>query len=130
MRELSNPVTDAEGELLHIISKTIMAKESVDSFKNAFSIGENQYNDYVSAGIIKCQVPIYGIIKKNNLSLFCEKNRVFSSKDNMKAVSLKEEQNLYASLFFASQLRYCNMDEFSKFIYLFLIYLSLTTLGS
>ena len=120
MRELSNPVTDTEGELLHIISKTVMGKESVESLKNALSIGENQYNDYVSAGIIKCQVPIYRIIKKNNLSLFCEKNKVFSSKDNVKAVSLKEEQNLYGSLFFASQLRYCNMDEFSKFSYLFI----------
>ena len=31
MRELGNPFTDREGELLHIISKTVMAKESVDS---------------------------------------------------------------------------------------------------
>ena len=33
MRELGNPFTDTEGELLHIISKTIMAKESVHSVK-------------------------------------------------------------------------------------------------
>ena len=32
----------------------------------------------------------------------------------MKAVSLKEEWNLRASLFVASQLRDCNMDEFFK----------------
>ena len=42
MRELGNPVTDTESELLHIISKTIMAKESVDSVKNALSIGKKQ----------------------------------------------------------------------------------------
>ena len=41
MKELGDPFTDTEGELLHIISKTIMAKESVDSFKNALFIGEN-----------------------------------------------------------------------------------------
>ena len=88
MRELGNPFTDTEGELLHI-SKTIMAKESVDSVKNVLSIRENRYNDYVSARIIKCEVPIYEKIK-NNLSLFCQKNKVFTSKGNMKAVSLKE----------------------------------------
>ena len=42
MKELGNPFTNTEGELLHIISKTIMAKESVDSVKNALFIGENQ----------------------------------------------------------------------------------------
>ena len=31
MREVGNPFTDRKGELLHIISKTVMAKESVDS---------------------------------------------------------------------------------------------------
>ena len=71
-----------------------MTKESVDSVKNALSIGENKYNDYVSTRIIKCEVPIYEKIKKNNLSLFHKKNKVSTSKDKMKAVSLKEERNL------------------------------------
>ena len=75
MRELGNPFTDTEGELLHIISKTIMSKKPVDSVKNAISIRENQYNDYVSARIIKCEVPIYEKIKKNNLSLFRERKQ-------------------------------------------------------
>ena len=91
-----------------------MAKESVDFVKNALSIRENQYDDYISARIMKCEVPIYKKIKKNNLSLFREKSKVSPSKGKMKAVSLKEERNLYASLFVASQLRDCNMDEFFK----------------
>ena len=41
MRELGNPFTDTEGELPHIISKTIMAKESLDSIKNTLSVREN-----------------------------------------------------------------------------------------
>ena len=49
MREFDNPFIDTEGGLLHIISKTIMTKKSVDSVKNALSILENQYNDYASA---------------------------------------------------------------------------------
>ena len=40
-----------------------MVKESADSVKNALSVGENQYNDYVSARIIKCEVPIYKKLK-------------------------------------------------------------------
>ena len=53
MRELGNSFTDTENELFHIISQTIMAKESADSVKNALSMTENQYNDYVLARIIK-----------------------------------------------------------------------------
>ena len=34
MRELGNLFTDTEGELFHIISKTVMPKESVDSVRN------------------------------------------------------------------------------------------------
>ena len=114
MRELGNPFNDKEGELLHIISKTVMAQESVDSVKNALSIGEYKYNDYVSARIIKSEVLICEKIKKNNLSLFHEKNKVSTSKGKMKAVSLIEDRNLYASLFAASQLIDCNVDEFFK----------------
>ena len=91
-----------------------MAKESVNSIKNALSIGENQCNDYVSEQIIKCEVPIYEKIKKNNLSLLREKSKVFKSEGKMQAVSLKAKRNLYASLFAARQLRDCNMDEFFK----------------
>ena len=90
MRELGNPFTDTDSESLHIVSKTIMAKESVNSVKSVLSIGENQYNDCVSTQIIKCEVPIYEKIKKNNLSVFREKNKVSTSKGKMKAVSLKE----------------------------------------
>ena len=36
------------------------------------------------------------------------------NKVKMEAVSLKEERNFYASLFVASKLRDCNMDEFFK----------------
>ena len=52
-----------------------MSKKPADSVKNAISIRENQYNDYVSARIIKCEVPIYEKIKKNNLSLFRERKQ-------------------------------------------------------
>ena len=71
-----------------------MANESVDSIKNALSIRENHCNDYVLAGIMKCKVPIYEKINKNNLSLFREKNKVSTSKGKMKAVSLKKNWNL------------------------------------
>ena len=47
-----------------------MAKESVDSVKNTLFIGDNQYNDYVLAQIIKCEVSIYKKKKKNNLFFF------------------------------------------------------------
>ena len=43
-----------------------------------------------------------------------KKNKVSTSKGKMKAVSLIEERNLYASLFAASQLIDCNVDEFFK----------------
>ena len=46
--------------------------------------------------------------------MFREKNKVSTSKGKMKAVSLKEDRNLYVSLFVTSQLSDCTMDEFFK----------------
>ena len=46
--------------------------------------------------------------------MFREKNKNSTSYGKMKALSLKDERNLYASLFVASHLRDCKMDEFFK----------------
>ena len=43
-----------------------------------------------------------------------KKNKVSTSKDKMKAASLKRERNFYALLFVTSQLRDCNMDGLFK----------------
>ena len=79
--------------------------------KMPFPLENDFVNDYVLARIIKCEVPMYEKIKKNNHSLFHKKKKKIStSKGKMKAVSLKQERNLYAPLFAASLLRDCNMD--------------------
>ena len=49
--------------------------------------------------------------KKKNLPLFREKNNICSRKDKLKVVSLKQENNLYSSLFVACQLRKFNLEE-------------------
>ena len=62
--------------------------------------------------MINCKVPVYKKIQKNKLLFYREKNKVCSSKGKIKAVSLKQEKNLYASMFVACQLRDCNLSEF------------------
>ena len=49
---------------------------------------------------------------KRTNSLYREKNKLCSTKRKLKVMSLKQENNLYASLFVACQLRDCNLTEF------------------
>ena len=107
-----NPFDDPDDNLVHLISKMIMNEEAVDSVKRVKDLGERQFRQYVEKRLIKCEVPIHEKIEKNKLVLFRAKNKVCSSKGKMKAVSLKQEKNLYASLFVACQLRDCNLTEF------------------
>ena len=48
---------------------------------------------------------------KTNLPLFRENDSICSRKDKLKVVSLKQENNLYSSLFVACQLRKFNLEE-------------------
>ena len=107
-----NPFDDPDDNLVHLISKMIMNEEAVDSVKMAKDLGERQFRQYVEKRLIKCEVPIHEKIEKNKLVQFRAKNKVCSSKGKMKAVSLKQEKNLYASLFMACQLRDCNLTEY------------------
>ena len=107
-----NPFDDPDDNLVHLISKMIMNEEAVDSVKRVKDLGERQFRQYVEKRLIKCEVPIHEKIEKNKLVLFRAKNKVCSSKGKMKAVSLKQEKYLYASLFVACQLRDCNLTEF------------------
>ena len=91
-----------------------MNEEATKSVKKAKYLGEEQYQQYAVEILIKCKVPVYEKIQKNKLSMYREKNKVCSSKGKIKAVSLKQEKNLYASMFVACQLRDCNLSEFFK----------------
>jgi len=82
-----------------------MNEEATKSVNKAKNLGEEQYQQYVEERLIKCKVPVYKKIQKNKLLFYREKNKVCSSKRKMKAVSLKQEKNLYASMFVACQLR-------------------------
>ena len=101
MRELGNPFAQTDNNLVNLISKNIMDDDAVASVRNAASIGKVQYDTFTLKRLTTCEVPIYEMIPRNKLTLFREKVKVCSSKTKMKATSLKEEKNLYASLFVA-----------------------------
>ena len=67
--EHGNPFHDIDNHLIHIVSKSIMNEESVNSVKKANDLGNKQFEIYVQKRLIACEVPIYEKIQKNKLSL-------------------------------------------------------------
>ncbi len=114
IKDLGNPFSDADNKLVSLVSKVIMDEEAVSSVKKADSIGKTKYNEFVNKRIIKCEVSVNEIIPRNKLTLFREKVKVCSSKAKMKTAPIKEEKNLYASLFIACQSRDSDLAEFFK----------------
>ena len=109
--ELGNPFEEND-ILMHIMKKTIMCQEAVQSVREAQRLGKEQYDQYVKERLVKGEVSLYDVIKRNNLPLLREKNKVSTSKGKLKMVSLKQECKLYASLYVACQSRNGDLQDF------------------
>ena len=62
--------------------------------------------------LVSCKVSIHSTISRNKLSLFRQRNSITTSKSKLKAVSLKQDRKLFASLYVACQSRESDLGEF------------------
>ena len=62
--------------------------------------------------LLQTTMSIFHVIKKNKLALFSQKNTVLTKKTREKISSLKEDCNLYASIYVACQTRESDLDDF------------------
>ena len=99
-----NSFEERDDTLYTVVSKVMMTQEVKDSVQSASVIGENQCKKFLSAVIeFKCK-NIHNVIKKS-LAIFKEKNSTSLCKSKQKVLSLKQDCQLYSSLYVACQTR-------------------------
>lgn len=109
--EIGNPFEE-RNILINVVSKHIMNESAAQSVRTALNIGQQQYEDYVQNRLIRCKHSIYAPISRSKLALFREKIAVTTSKAKLKAISLKQDCKLFASLYVACQRREGDLEDF------------------
>ena len=85
--------------LVHISSRHVLDDVATRSVREAKSIGEDQYDAFVTERLKNGDVSLYETVKRTNLSLFRQKDVIKLSKSKQKVVSLNSERRLYANLY-------------------------------
>ncbi len=89
-----------------------MNQVAMQSVREACRLGKEQCDRYVYDRLVTRKVSLYSVMKKNNLPLFREKNKMSTSKGKLRTVSSNQECKLYASLYNACQSRDGDLDDF------------------
>ena len=74
--------------------------------------GKDQYDIFKVEMLVTATKSIHDVIKKNKLPLFRQKNTIATKKLQEKISSLKQDCNLYASLYVKCQARESDLDDF------------------
>ena len=109
IEEHDNPFLDTGSELVNLYSKKIMSENAVKTMKNAFKLGQTQYETFWKERI-DGDKPLSDTLAKNNLSIFNEnsdKKKVKTQKD-----TLRKDCNLLARMYIGSSTRDADLDEF------------------
>ena len=89
-----------------------MTLEVKDSVQRATIIGKNQYKKLLSEVIAFKRKNIHDVITKNNLAIFKKKNSTSLCKSKQKVLPLKQDCQLYASLYVTCQARESDLLDF------------------
>ena len=105
-----NIFVECEQDLVNVMSKTVVNKESLKSVLETLSIGTVQKSDFIEERLVKKIMSLYDDIKMNKLLLLNSTVASKSSKEKIKLV--KTDCRLFSNLYIASQSRAGDLDNF------------------
>ena len=106
-----NPFDDETSELVVLFSGDIIDNSVMETLYKINQSGIEQYNTFVNERIINRSKPLSDPIKKNNFPLI-SRPTVKKSTVPTQVSSLKQDCNLFARLYIASQSREGSLEEF------------------
>ena len=112
MMRMGNPFKDDCLELLALDSRSCATENVIKTVKTIKSIGNSQYQKYVSDVIKTKCVSIHHPIKKNSLPLWKRQSSKVATKNMQKMASLRSDCNLFSHLYIASKFRDGDLDDF------------------
>ena len=112
--EYSNPFLETSGDLLVLDTRDIVEKSVIDNLYRIEALGCQQYDNVVSERLVERTIPIYDVMKKNNIHtfLFNTPHTRQKTKTSELVSSLTSDRNLFSRLYVASQFRDGNLDDF------------------
>ena len=111
----SNPFEERDHILYTVVSNVMITQEVKDSVQRASVIGENQYKKLLSGVIEFKRKNIHDVITKNNLAIAKKKNSTSLCKSKQKVLSVKQDCQLYASLYVACQAHESDLLDFISY---------------
>ena len=103
--EYSNPFLETSGDLLVLDTRDIVEKSVIDNLYRIEALGCQHYDNFVSERLVERTIPIYDVMKKNNIHLFNTPHTRQKTKTSELVSSLKSDRNLFSRLYVASQFR-------------------------
>ena len=91
-----------------------MTQEVKDSVQCPSIIGENQYKKFLSEVLEFKRKSIHDVITKNNLEIFKKKKSTSLCKSKQNLLSLKQDWQLYESLYVAYQTSKSDLSDFFR----------------
>ena len=95
-----------------LVTRNVMDTSANKSVHETRTLGAEQYSSYKEGVFVIGSKSIYESIKRNKLSLHENTNTVVISKTQKKVASLKQDCQLYSSLYVACQNREGDLEEF------------------
>ena len=110
--EDGNPFEEEDDVLTKLGDKVVMNEHAIKFVHEARKRGKDQYDIFKVERLVTATKSIHDVIKKNKLPLFRQKNTIATKKSQEKISSLKQDCNLYASLYVSCQARESDLDDF------------------
>ena len=112
IEEMINPFTENSSDLLVLDNRDLTDPAVINTVRKIETLGQGQYDTYVSDRLVNQTKPISTSIKKNNLPLFNRLPVREKTKSQLQLTSLKNDCSLFSRLYVASQVRGGNLDDF------------------
>ena len=109
LRIEGNPFLEAEDIVITPIVKVILTAEAFQSVHEAKNLIQQQYKDFIHERIVTGKISVQDVIRKNKLLLFRNHSVIVTPKSKLKVNSLKQDWQLYSTLYIASQTSECNL---------------------
>eukprot|EP00112_Aurelia_sp_Birch-Aquarium-sp1_P007725 Seg1843.10 transcript_id=Seg1843.10/GoldUCD/mRNA.D3Y31 product="hypothetical protein" protein_id=Seg1843.10/GoldUCD/D3Y31 len=110
--ENGNPFEEEEDVLITLVSKVLMGEQARKFVREYRQAGTYQYEAFKMERLITSEKSVHHAIKKNKLPLFRLENSVATMMSREKVSPLKQDCNLYTSLYVACQKRESDLDDF------------------
>ena len=93
--EYSNPFLETSGDLLVLDTRDTVEKSVIDNLYRIEALGCQHYDNFVSERLVERTIPIYDVMKKNNIHLFNTPHKRQKTKTSELVLSLKSDRNLF-----------------------------------